>query len=101
METNMAAYIISDVTFRDPAAVEVYRSRAAASIAKHDGRYVVRGGKVDTLEGSWSPSTLVIVEFPDADRAWAWYRSADYAEALEVRDAALSRNLILVEGNAP
>jgi uncharacterized protein (DUF1330 family) len=53
------------------------------------------------LEGSWSPSTLIIVEFPDAERARAWYRSAEYAEALQFRDAALTRDLILVEGVVP
>jgi uncharacterized protein (DUF1330 family) len=96
----MPAYIISDVTFRDPAAVEAYRKRAAASIAHHGGRYLVRGGNVETWEGSWSPSTLVIVEFPDADRAREWYRSAEYAEALQFREAALTRDLVLVEGVA-
>lgn len=97
----MPAYVISDVTFRNPAAVEAYRSRAAVSIEKHGGRYLVRGGDVETLEGGWSPSTLVIVEFPDAERARAWYRSAEYADALQFRDAALTRDLILVEGVVP
>lgn len=53
------------------------------------------------LEGDWSPGPLIIVEFPDIDTARRWYRSAEYAAALELRDAALSRNLILVAGTAP
>ncbi|MER8571907.1 DUF1330 domain-containing protein [Mesorhizobium sp. M1338] len=97
----MPAYVISDVTIRDEEAIETYRSRAAASIAQHGGRYLVRGGRVETLEGMWHPEPLIIVEFPDMERARRWYASAEYAAALDVRDAALSRNLILVDGIAP
>ena len=94
----MPAYVISDVTIRDAEAIESYRTRAAASIAQHGGRYLVRGGEVETLEGIWKPGPLIVVEFPDIETARRWYRSAEYAAALKVRDAALSRNLILVEG---
>lgn len=97
----MAVYLISDVTIRNPEAFEAYRSRAADSITQYGGRYLVRGGKVETLEGAWSPNPIIIVEFPDADRARAWYSSPEYSAALEFRDAALSRNLVLVEGVAP
>jgi len=94
----MPAYVISDVTIRDEETIEIYRSRAAASIAAHGGRYLVRGGEVETLEGNWKPGPLIVVEFPDIETAQRWYRSDEYAAALEVRDAALSRNLILVDG---
>ena len=94
----MPAYIISDVTIRDREAFEAYRTRAAASIAAHGGRYLVRGGDVETLEGNWQPAPLIVVEFPDIETARRWYRSDEYAAALEFRDAALGRNLILVEG---
>lgn len=94
----MPAYVISDVTIRDAEAIETYRTRAAASIAQHGGRYLVRGSQVETLEGNWQPGPLIVVEFPDIETARRWYRSAEYAAALEVRDAALSRNLILVDG---
>jgi len=97
----MAAYVISDVTFRDPAAVETYRTRAAASIAQYGGRYLARGGAIEVAEGSWKPERIMLVEFPDMARARAWYRSPEYAAALAVRDQALSRNLIFVEGVAP
>jgi uncharacterized protein (DUF1330 family) len=92
------AYLISDVSIRDNQAFQVYRTRAAASIAKYGGRYLVRGGAIEPLEGNWSPTTIIVVEFPDIERARAWYRSPEYAAALEVRDEALSRNLILVDG---
>ena len=94
----MPAYVISDLTARDAEAFEAYRTRAAASIAHYGGRYLVRGGPIERLEGDWSPRAIVIVEFPDLERARAWYRSPEYALALDVRDQALGRNLILVDG---
>lgn len=94
----MPVYLISDVTVRDPAAFETYRARAAASIQAFGGRYLVRGGELRVLEGQHHPSALVIVEFPDAATAKLWYASPEYAAALEVRDQALERSLILVDG---
>jgi uncharacterized protein (DUF1330 family) len=97
----MPAYIISDVSIRDAAAFEIYRARAADSIAQHGGSYLVRGGAFEVLEGEWLPQAIIIAEFPDMDAARVWYRSREYARALEVRDQALRRNLIVVEGLAP
>ena len=94
----MAAYLISDVTVKDAAAFETYRTRAAASIAQYGGRYLVRGGSIERLEGDWAPRTVIVVEFSDVEWARTWYRSPEYAEALAVRDEALGRNLILVDG---
>ena len=94
----MAAFLVSDVSIRDADAFQTYRTRAADSIARHGGRYLVRGGDVDPLEGTWSPRTIIVVEFPSMEQAHAWYRSPEYASALDVRDKALSRNLILVDG---
>jgi uncharacterized protein (DUF1330 family) len=96
----MSAYIISDVSIRDEEAMRIYRSRAAASIAQYGGRYLARGGAISPLEGDWTPRTIIIVEFPSADQARTWYASPEYASVLEMRDEALSRNLILVEGVA-
>jgi len=59
------AYIISDVTLKNNDAAKAYREAAAASIAYHGERYVVRGGEVTVLEGDWRPNMLVIVEFPN------------------------------------
>jgi len=94
----MAAYLISDVTVQDVEAFQTYRTRAAASIAQYGGRYLARGGAIEPLEGTWDPRAIIIVEFLSMEQARAWYGSPEYASALEVRDAALSRNLILVDG---
>ena len=94
----MATYMISDIIVRDRAAFEIYRTRAADAIHTYGGRYLARLGEVQVLAGSWNPNMIVIVEFPSLEKARAWYRSPEYAFALEVRDRALSRNLILVDG---
>jgi uncharacterized protein (DUF1330 family) len=64
----------------------------------YGGRYLARLGEVQVLEGPWNPNMIVIVEFPNLEQARAWYRSPEYAFALEVRDTALRRNLVLVDG---
>src|ERR1700739_3153278 len=94
----MAAYLISDLTVRDRTAFEIYRTRAAEAIHTHGGRYLARLGDVQVLEGSWNPNMIVIVEFPKMEQARSSYRSPEYAFALEVRDTALNRNLIIVDG---
>jgi uncharacterized protein (DUF1330 family) len=71
----MPAYVISDLEVRDARLIEEYRTLAQASIAKHGGRYLARGGAVEPVEGDWTPKMIVIVEFPSMDRAREWYRS--------------------------
>ena len=93
----MTAYVVSRVRMKPGAALDCYRQLAASSIERHGGRYLVRAGDQQILEGDWAPATI-IVEFPTMDAARAWYASADYAEALKQRDKALERDLILVEG---
>ena len=94
----MPAYLISDLTVRDAASFETYRTRAAAFIHAYGGRYLVRGGEISVLEGERRPSALVVVEFPDVATAQRWYRSPEYANALETRDQALVRSLVIVDG---
>ena len=94
----MAAYVISEVEIVDPGLIDTYRSLAQATIAQYGGRYIVRGGAIETVEGGPPPRHLVIVEFPTMQRAREWYRSPEYAEALKVRQGALNRRLIFAEG---
>ena len=96
----MPAYVISEVKFLDAELIERYRPLASASIEKFGGRYIVRGGPVDLIEGERDPDRrFVVVEFPTMARAREWYASPDYAEALKVRNAgALERTLVFVDG---
>src|SRR5215468_6440890 len=97
----MAAYVISEVEVHDPVAWETYRSTAAKAIAQYGGRYLVRGGVAEAVEGGPPPKTLIIVEFPSMRRLREWYASPEYAEALKVRWTAADRRLIFAEGVTP
>jgi uncharacterized protein (DUF1330 family) len=94
----MPAYVISELEVLDPVAMESYRTLAARSIAQYGGRYLVRGGPAEAVEGGPAPKTIVVVEFPSMARLREWYASPEYAEALKVRRTALDRRLIFVEG---
>ena len=76
----MAAYLISDVAPRDRDAWETYRTRAAASIAQYGGRYLVRGGTIDSLEGDWMPKSIVVVE-RDLLKLWIVTYGHDFGTA--------------------
>jgi uncharacterized protein (DUF1330 family) len=97
----MSAYVISEVEIRDAAGFEAYRAIAAKTISQYGGRYLVRGGAASVIEGGPPPKTIIIVEFPTLERLREWYASPEYAEALKLRQTALDRRLIFVEGVAP
>jgi len=94
----MAAYVIAELDITDPAAYEEYRQRVPAVIAKYGGKYIVRGGTVESLEGGWSPRRVAILEFPTLEHARNWYRSPEYAPLIELRHRSSKSTLTLIEG---
>jgi uncharacterized protein (DUF1330 family) len=95
----MPAYVIASVTdARDAEKLAEYRRGNTDVVAAHGGRFIVRGGPHETLEGDWDPVRLVIMEFPDADAARAWYGSDGYAPLRELRQSASDTDIVLVEG---
>jgi uncharacterized protein (DUF1330 family) len=94
----MAAYIIVEIDVQDATAYDEYRRLAPPSIAQYGGRYIVRGGKTVTLEGDWIPQRIVVLEFPDMERACAWQASPEYAPAKAIRERCASARMIAVEG---
>jgi uncharacterized protein (DUF1330 family) len=94
----MPAYLIAEVDVTDPAAYEDYRKQVPPIIAKYGGRYLVRGGKVESKEGGWTPPRFVIVEFPTMEQARKFYDSPEYAPVLAIRKKASRSRLILAEG---
>jgi uncharacterized protein (DUF1330 family) len=93
----MAAYLIAEVDVIDAKAYETYRPLAAAAIARHGGKYVVRGGRTEALEGE-QPRRVVVLEFPTMDAALDFYVSPDYSEARKIREKAARSRVFLVEG---
>ncbi len=94
----MAAYVIGEIEVTDPALYDEYRKQVLATLEKYQGRFLVRGGKVEPLEGGWSPKRVVLVEFPSFEQALKWYRSSEYAPLIRLRQRASRGKLVLVEG---
>jgi uncharacterized protein (DUF1330 family) len=95
----MPAYVIADVReVRDLDALIEYRRRNTDAVANHGGRFLIRGGESEVLEGDWPTRRIVLIEFPDAAAARTWWESDEYAPLKEMRRDASDTNIILVEG---
>jgi uncharacterized protein (DUF1330 family) len=94
----MAAYIIVDLTVTDLPTMEEYRKQVPATVAKYGGRFLVRGGAHQTVEGDWKPNRVVVLEFPSMEQAKRWYDSEEYRAPKAMRLRAGRANLIMVEG---
>ncbi len=94
----MAAYVIVDIEIHDPAVYDEYRKVVGPTLTQYGGKFVVRGGKIDVLEGNWNPKRIVILEFESAVRAREWYDSEEYRAPKQIRMKASKGNLVLVEG---
>jgi uncharacterized protein (DUF1330 family) len=94
----MPAYVIADVDIHDPERYREYTAMVPGTLAPFGGRFVVRGGEVEVLEGEWQPHRLVVIEFPSGDHAREWYASDVYAPAKALRQQTSAGNLVLVEG---
>jgi uncharacterized protein (DUF1330 family) len=93
----MTAYIIAEVDVTDPELYRDYTKLTPGSITRHGGRFLVRGGASEALEGA-PPKRVVVLEFADAEAARRWYHSPDYAEARAIRERAAASRLFIVEG---
>lgn len=94
----MAAYIIVEVEVKDPVKYEDYKKLTPASIKPYGGRFIVRGGKAELIEGDQEPKRIVILEFVSAETAKAWWNSPEYRDAKKLRHATAKSRMILVEG---
>jgi uncharacterized protein (DUF1330 family) len=94
----VSAYVFGEIEVTDPAAYEEYRKQVLPVVTRYGGKFIVRGGKVETLEGGWAPRRFVALEFPSMEQARKWYRSPEYAPLIALRQKASRGKLILVEG---
>ena len=96
----MPAYIIVEVDIHDPVQYEDYKKLTPASLLTYDGKFIVRGGVAETLEGDWEPKRIVVLEFPSVERAKEWWGSSEYAPAKALRQRTSTTRMIVVEGFA-
>jgi uncharacterized protein (DUF1330 family) len=94
----MAAYLVVDIDVHDPEAYREYAAQVPPLVARHGGTYLVRGGAHETLEGTWAPNRMVVLQFPDAVAARAFVDDPDYAPVKAIRHRASASNMVLVEG---
>ena len=94
----MPAYLHANIEVIDPALYDEYRRQVGATIAAHGGRFLVRGGATERLEGSDPIRRQVILEFPDMAALKAWYHSAEYKPLIALRQRAASGTLVAIEG---
>ncbi|HEY6277020.1 MAG TPA: DUF1330 domain-containing protein [Streptosporangiaceae bacterium] len=94
----MTAYVIAEIDVHDQEAYREYGALVPGTLEPYGGRFIVRGGHCETLEGGWQPPRMVVLEFPTAEQARSWYTSPGYTAAMEMRQRASTGKLILVEG---
>ncbi len=94
----MSAFVISDLDVQDEEQVREYVRKVPPLVEKFGGRYIVRRGRIEGLEGAWTPKALVIIEFPTTQQARRWYESPEYQDVRAKHFKGATRSLVLVEG---
>ncbi len=97
----MPAYLVAHIDVHDPATFEEYRARVVPVVAAYGGRYLVRGGALETLEGAEQTRRLAILEFPSMEAARRFYHSDEYAPVLQRRLESAVSDIVLVGGYLP
>ena len=94
----MAAYIIVDVSIMNYDEYEEYKKLTPDSLKEFKGEFIVRGGKVDILEGNWEPGRIVVLKFPTKELGNQWWSSDIYSKAKIIRQRAAKTKMLLVDG---
>ncbi len=94
----MAGYVIVDTEITDMDVYSEFIERVPALVESYGGKFIVRGGAVEVLQGDWKPSRLVVLEFESAEKAADWENSPEFAELKAIRDSASNSNVIVIDG---
>ena len=94
----MPAYVIVEVEITDPDKYQEYVKVVPPTITAYGGRFVVRGGEADNLEGHWNPKRIVVLEFDSVERAREWWASDEYQAPKALRQSASVARMIVVQG---
>lgn len=94
----MKGYVIGEIEVTNQATYDEYRGKVAATVEQFGGRFLVRGGKLQGLEGAKPAGRMVVLEFPSFDQASKWYHSPEYAPLITLRQKGSNGRLILIEG---
>lgn len=94
----MKAYVIVEVSITDNIIYEEYKKLTPATIAAYDGKFIVRGGRTELLEGDWHPERMVVLEFPSVEKAKEWWSSDQYSKVKAIRQDSAHTKMLIVEG---
>ena len=94
----MSAYVIVEIDIVDPTGYEEYKELASATVEKYGGKYIVRGGAVETVEGDWKPKRIVVLQFGSMQRAKDWLDCEEYREPRKMRHRTARTRMVVVEG---
>jgi uncharacterized protein (DUF1330 family) len=94
----MAAYVLAEIEITNPEGYKAYTAAVPATIEKYGGRFLTRGGAVETLEGEWPQLRRVLIEFPSREVALKWWNSPEYIGPRQQRRANSRGRLLLLEG---
>lgn len=97
----MSAYVVVSVEVADAEAYAGYSLQVPSTLEPYGGEFLVRGGVIESLEGTWPSSRMVILAFPDVEQAKAWHASPAYQAILPIRQRnARTDFLVVAEGVA-
>ena len=94
----MKAYLVLDFSINDFAGFRKYIAEIPAFIAKHSGKYLVQGVQPTIIEGDWKPDRMVILEFPEREKAEAFLADPEIKDLFKVRHDTTTSKLVLVDG---
>ena len=94
----MSVFIIVNTDVKNPEAYEDYKAKARPLVEQNGGRYLVRGGPHEVIEGAWNPTRLVLIEFPDRQSFEGFYYSSEYQEVMKIRHANADADMVVVQG---
>ena len=94
----MKAYLVLDLSVNDFGGFKKYIAEIPAFIAKHSGKYIIQGVQPTIIEGDWKPERLVIIEFPEREKAEAFLGDPEIQNLFKVRHATTTSKLVLADG---
>lgn len=94
----MAGFVIIDVEITDAERYGDFMEEVTATVEAYGGKFVVRGGTFDVIEGDWTPNRLAVLEFATVEDSRAWLDSPEYNALNEIRTSSSNINMVVVEG---
>lgn len=94
----MSTYLIAEVNLQKPEKYQKYLEKVPGIVSRYGGEYLVRGGRVSYHEGEWKPKRMVVIKFPNREKALSFYESEEYKRFKKIRLETTDSNLIFVDG---